>query len=310
MLGLTCLALPAHGAQVSVFPISGSEAAARLAFSSPGPPDDRFYADDDDIVSAPVSLPLELNAMVTSAVDPDDADDTAELTVSLSDSGFTSSSSLELNDPVGTENVTTFSITNIRFSVDQPVFYTISGSLSWGGNANLAGWGLLELTRISDDASLFSEVQGSASSPVVVGATGSGQLVGALVAGPTYQFTADPSLVGLPNGLAKSFTGSANISISFVDALDSDADGVADDGDASGVVGDAPCLGGNQLLCDDNCALLPNFDQADGDADGVGDVCEGTPPPVPFMGAAGQVLLVVCVSAVGVVGARRRRLRA
>ena len=145
---------------------------------------------------------------------------------------------------------------------------------------------------------------------MVVGATGSGQLVGALVAGPTYQFTADPSLVGLPNGLAKSFTGSANISISFVDALDSDADGVADDGDASGVVGDAPCLGGNQLLCDDNCALLPNFDQADGDADGVGDVCEGTPPPVPFMGAAGQVLLVVCVSAVGVVGARRRRLRA
>lgn len=69
---------------------------------------------------------------------------------------------------------------------------------------------------------------------MVVGTTGSGQLVGALVAGQSYLFSADPTLLGLPNGLAKSFTGSGTASISFVDAPDSDADGVADDGDASG----------------------------------------------------------------------------
>ena len=55
---------------------------------------------------------------------------------------------------------------------------------------------------------------------------------------------------------------------------DDDNDGVLDDGDASGIIGDAPCVGGVTEACDDNCPLTPNLEQADADSDGVGDSCQ------------------------------------
>jgi outer membrane protein OmpA-like peptidoglycan-associated protein len=55
---------------------------------------------------------------------------------------------------------------------------------------------------------------------------------------------------------------------------DDDDDGVADDGDLSDAIGDAPCKGGARVGCDDNCYGVPNTDQADNDSDGVGDVCD------------------------------------
>lgn len=60
----------------------------------------------------------------------------------------------------------------------------------------------------------------------------------------------------------------------FYEYLDSDSDGILDDGDGSGIVGDNLCVGGATLNCDDNCINTPNSDQADIDMDGVGDVCD------------------------------------
>ncbi|MBN1488621.1 MAG: hypothetical protein JXA69_01785 [Phycisphaerae bacterium] len=51
-------------------------------------------------------------------------------------------------------------------------------------------------------------------------------------------------------------------------ALDSDCDGIPDDGGAG------YCTGGQTQNCDDNCPNTENSDQADADTDGVGDVCE------------------------------------
>jgi S-formylglutathione hydrolase FrmB len=55
--------------------------------------------------------------------------------------------------------------------------------------------------------------------------------------------------------------------------VDTDRDGVADDGDRSGTIGDNPCRGAAEG-CDDNCRDAPNPDQADLDADGAGDPCD------------------------------------
>lgn len=59
---------------------------------------------------------------------------------------------------------------------------------------------------------------------------------------------------------------------------DRDGDQVPDDGDFSGIAGDSPCVGGNTVGCDDNCAGIQNPLQSDvggpAGADGQGDVCQ------------------------------------
>jgi hypothetical protein len=59
--------------------------------------------------------------------------------------------------------------------------------------------------------------------------------------------------------------------------VDADEDGVGDDGDGSGVLSDAPCVGGATAGCDDNCPFHVNADQADPDGDAIGSTCDTCP---------------------------------
>ena len=65
--------------------------------------------------------------------------------------------------------------------------------------------------------------------------------------------------------------------LDVLSTLDSDSDGIGDDGDGSGTIGDAPCTGGATASCDDNCVGDPNALQEDADSDAVGDVCDVCP---------------------------------
>ncbi|HSA59933.1 MAG TPA: thrombospondin type 3 repeat-containing protein [bacterium] len=55
---------------------------------------------------------------------------------------------------------------------------------------------------------------------------------------------------------------------------DDDNDGILDDGDGSGIVGDNRCTGGATSGCDDNCLVTANAGQQDADSDGIGDACD------------------------------------
>lgn len=57
---------------------------------------------------------------------------------------------------------------------------------------------------------------------------------------------------------------------------DTDGDGIPDDGDGSGTIGDNPCDGTDQSGCDDNCPYLANGDQLDDDHNGVGNACQAS----------------------------------
>jgi hypothetical protein len=82
--------------------------------------------------------------------------------------------------------------------------------------------------------------------------------------------------------------------------LDTDDDGILDDGDFSSIAGDAPCSGGNTQNCDDNCVAVQNAGQEDCNSNGVGDICDpnylvvGSTLPAPY--AIGSTDPVVTIS--------------
>ncbi len=84
-------------------------------------------------------------------------------------------------------------------------------------------------------------------------------------------------------GIGGVFVGTAQM-------VDTDNDGIYDDGAGSGTVGDNPCTGGNTLSCDDNCVNAYNPEQADSDGDGIGNACEDN--AINFSNAAGSLVRI------------------
>ena len=69
-------------------------------------------------------------------------------------------------------------------------------------------------------------------------------------------------------------TDCCSVPVTVYPAIDTDNDGIRDDGDCNGVAGDHSCAGGNTVDCDDNCPNSPNPQQEDPDYDALGEVCD------------------------------------
>lgn len=74
---------------------------------------------------------------------------------------------------------------------------------------------------------------------------------------------------------------------------DSDLDGILNDGDGNGVLGDHPCRDGFAYGCDDNCPMTTNPNQSNVDRDEAGDACDCAASNAAVWSLPGQVTLTL-----------------
>jgi hypothetical protein len=95
-------------------------------------------------------------------------------------------------------------------------------------------------------------------------------------------------------------------------AFDGDADGVAEDGNASAIAGDLLCNEDDVVAgisCDDNCADLANPGQYDSDRNGLGDCCDGVCAVDPLHTGCDQCEAIVPPIPSGILEKAKLRLK-
>lgn len=78
------------------------------------------------------------------------------------------------------------------------------------------------------------------------------------------------------------------LDVAVASAGDSDEDGIADDGNQSGLATDRPCRDSETTGCDDNCRTVINPGQFDEDFNGLGNCCDGVCVAKPDEPGCGQ----------------------
>jgi hypothetical protein len=176
--------------------------------------------------------------------------------------------------------VTPFNSFFIRTSAELPNTSIRVSSLSLGPPPSAGGGGTTIFETASPLTPARSVADGNAAQLDILKISNVDLLTGFTLKGQVTMVFALGE--GQPEGEQLVFEVFATDDLNPPGVVDSDGDGIPDDGDDSGVVGDKPCADGETDDCDDNCKDSANPDQANSDGgtpedDTRGDVCDNCP---------------------------------